>query len=418
MSPKYIKYCVYVVLILSIYGLRLNYDINDLNNSKIKENSVEQKHVFEIRDDPEYKYFSTKAIGVDLNTNKRVLLVGNSDTSSKLSVFEVGDTFEASGYYDSLGEYDSYLYQQHIVGKFILERVTQVSKTKNYVERFSTFVRKTVTDGCANVSNQSQGICEGLLIGEKSHITKQTYDSYKQAQLTHLLVASGANIVFILTFLSPVLNRCKLQKKFTLMCLIALFYCIITRFEPSILRASVMVCLPAIARIRGYKLKEFKIFVYSILACLFIDPFLIIRVGFWLSSAATGGLYFLTPKIQKYVKSELVSSTLGATIAVQPVLWFAFGFTPPFKWPISVIAIAIAEPLSTFGFVGTCISSFFSPSNPIIKCISVFMDIGCRLLNLCADTGKFQFANHIGLFITVIMVFSKMIAYSSKKNSR
>ena len=129
-----------------------------------------------------------------------------------------------------------------------------------------------------------------------------------------------------MAFLAPILIRLNLRTKFSLMCAIAIFYCIITRFEPSILRAAVMVCVPSVGRIRGYRLNKYKIYFFSIAVCLMIDPSLMYRVGFWLSSAATGGLYFLTPKIKHYIESELVASTLGATISVQPVLWISFGF--------------------------------------------------------------------------------------------
>lgn len=406
------RYKVYIygsVIFLLVFGLRLHIDNREMMHTQLPENSVE--HIFEIKDDPQFKFFSTKTIGVDETLSIRVLLFASGENSSTLSSFKVGDKFEAQGYFSELGEYESYLKKEHVVGKFTIEKVIQVKSSSNFLENISTYAREQVTTGCSRLSTASIGICEGLLIGEKSHISKSTYDKYKSAQLTHLLVASGANIVFILAFLSPVLNRMRLRPKFMCMCALAVFYCILTRFEPSILRATVMVCVPSIGRIRGYRLNQYKIFMFSIAFCLLIDPFLIYRVGFWLSSAATAGLYFLTPKIKAYVRSELVASTLGATIAVQPVLWVAFGFTWPFKWPISVVAIAIAEPLSTIGFVGTVISSYLESSNILSHLISLLMNSGCALLNLCANLGQSEYASYFGLLLTLLLI----IAYNRKR---
>ena len=405
-------YKIYIygsVIFLLVFGMRLHTDNQEMKNTRLPENAVE--HVFEIKDDPQFKFFSTKSIGIDKTLSKRVLLYASGENSSSLSTFKVGDKFEAQGYFTELGEYESYLKKEHVIGKFTIEKVLQVESSSNLLENISTYSREQVTNGCSRLSSESQGICEGLLIGEKSHISKSTYDKYKAAQLTHLLVASGANIVFILAFLSPILNRLQLRPKFMCMCALAVFYCVLTRFEPSILRATVMVCVPSIGRIRGYRLNQYKIFIFSIAFCLLIDPFLIYRVGFWLSSAATAGLYFLTPLIKRHIRSELVASTLAATIAVQPVLWVAFGFAWPFKWPISVAAIAIAEPLSTIGFVGTVATSYLDPSNMLSHLISLIMNSGCALLNLCANVGETKYASYFGLLLTVLL----FIAYNRKR---
>ena len=399
---RYKKYIYCAIAFVFVFGLRLHVDNQNLAQTKLPQESV--KHIFEIKDDPQFKFFATKTIAVDENINKRVLVAGTGTASSTLSTFDVGDQFEAEGYFSDLGEYETYLKKEHIVGKFTIKKVTRISPNTNMLESFSTYFRARVTNGCARLSIESQGICEGLLIGEKSHISKVTYDKYKAAQLTHLLVASGANIVFILAFLSPVLKRLRLRPRFSLMCAIAIFYCILTRFEPSILRATIMVCVPSIGRIRGYRLNQSKIFISSIAVCLLIDPFLIYRVGFWLSTTATGGLYFLTPKVEKFIKSELVASTLAATLAVQPVLWISFGFTWPFKWPVSVMAIAIAEPLSTVGFVCTFITSYLDPTNSISHLMSLLMNAGCWLLNLCAGVGQTEYASYFGLTTTITIL--------------
>jgi ComEC/Rec2-related protein len=397
------------MVLIVVFSLRLYVDNNNLKTTNLPAGDV--THIFKIKDDPQFKFYKTKARAIDLTLGKHVLIVGTSKASSNLSTFSVGDTLEAQGYFSELGVYESYLKNEHVVGVFTVTSVNNIAQSSNYLENMSSYFRQRITNGCARLSFESQGICEGILIGEKSNISKETYDKYKSAQLTHLLVASGANIVFILAFLAPILIRLNLRTKFSLMCAIAIFYCIITRFEPSILRAAVMVCVPSVGRIRGYRLNKYKIYFFSIAVCLMIDPSLMYRVGFWLSSAATGGLYFLTPKIKHYIESELVASTLGATIAVQPVLWISFGFSWPFKWPISVLAIAIAEPLSTVGFVFTFVTSYLDPSNMVSKLMSLLMNWGCQMLNICAGIGDSKYSSYFGLILTVLL----FIAYNRKR---
>ncbi len=405
------KYSYITFIIFVLFIIRLNIDNVKMHSVNIEKLNIAQTHLIEIRDDPEYKYFSTQAIAIDQTIKKHILLAASSDTGGKLQTFQVGDKFLAKGYYTELNEYESYLKEQHIYAKFTLEKIIQVEQGKNIIEKMSNYFRNQMLNGCGRLGIDTQGICEGLLIGEKSHISKQTYSKYKDAQLTHLLVASGANIVFIITFLTPILKRMKLRLKYGTMCFVAIFYCILTRFEPSILRATIMVCLPSIARIRGHRLNEYKIFFASIIVCLFIDPFLIYRVGFWLSASATGGLYFLTPKLKHIINSDLIASTLGATIAVQPILWIAFGFNWPFKWPISVVAIAIAEPLSTIGFVFTYLSSYIDTSNIFASLFSNLMHVGCWLLNITASFGQSIISSYLGMFLTLFLI----IAYNRSR---
>ena len=121
---KYIKYFVIFILLFSV---RLYFDNRNLENAKINTPKETQTHIFQIRDDPEYKYFATSTIAIDRNLHQRVLISSNAVTSSKLMVFNVGDSLQATGYFEPLNNYESYLYQQHVVAKFNIEKILEYS---------------------------------------------------------------------------------------------------------------------------------------------------------------------------------------------------------------------------------------------------------------------------------------------------
>lgn len=366
------------------------------------------KTVLTVENDPDYSHFSAKVVATDEVLDRRVIATGSAETNGQLASLEVGDTVFVSGYLVELTPYQTYKRHEHIVANFHVEEIADMKRSHSKVDVLTSRFRNAIEKGCSRLETNERGVCEGLLIGERSNIDQSLYDTYKDAQLTHLLVASGANIAFLVGFLSPLISRLRVNTRSILLILIALFYCAATRFEPSMLRASVMVIIPAIAMMRGYCVSNVKIFIGTLFACLLIDPFLLYRVGFWLSLCATGGLYFLSPIINVVVRSTLISNTLAATLCVQPVLWMTFGFSAPLRWWASVVAVAIAEPLTTIGMVIVVVVSFVSPHASISQLLISLFQLGANALNIIARIG----ASQEGLYLGGVFSAAGLIAYT------
>lgn len=430
MNPRLniIYYCGITLLILSAIAWRMNADMGRMNNAHIRSLIHAQKTystTLTIHDDPESAYFTSHTIASDETISRRVLVQGTTNTNGELSSVHVGDKVIARGYLSELTKFQTYKRYEHIVGVFHVESFGAITFSHSPINAVSQHFRDIVTRGCSRLGINERGVCEGLLIGERSHISQAQYNSYKKAQLTHLLVASGANIAFLVAFLNPFLSRLSRHNKNIILISVAVIYCIATRCEPSILRACIMVVVPSLASLRGYVLTQSRVFMTTIVACLLIDPFLVYRVGFWLSAAATAGLYFLSPVLSKKIKSTLVANTLAATICVQPVLWFAFGFQFPARWPASVIAIAIAEPLSTIGMVSTCFVSFLSPHALVAQPFILAFQYGCMALNGMAHLGSSVPGFWVGCAFSMVLALAytrdvrrKFIASPGRKSHR
>lgn len=110
-----------------------------------------------------------------------------------------------------------------------------------------------------------------------------------------------------------------------------------TRAEPSVLRASMMAAMSAIAFARGRDLSARSALLYSVGVLLAIDPLLVFSIGMWMSSLATSGLIFITPWLKKLLRgpqwfTEPLSTTLGAQLGVMPVSLFIFLLLPQSRW--------------------------------------------------------------------------------------
>jgi competence protein ComEC len=133
-----------------------------------------------------------------------------------------------------------------------------------------------------------------------------------------------------------------------------IFFVILTGASASVVRAALMGCLVLLASQTGRASKITNALVFAAAAMLFLNPkILAFDVGFQLSFAATAGLIFLTPVLEKYfnrwpslsgVKESLIT-TLSAIIMTFPLILYNFGRIS-FIAPLANLLILPAIPLT------------------------------------------------------------------------
>src|SRR5436189_94520 len=76
-------------------------------------------------------------------------------------------------------------------------------------------------------------------------------DDFRGAGLSHLLAVSGQNVAFVLALAGPMLRRLGLRVRLPATIAVIAFFALVTRFEPSVLRASAMAALAVTASTMG-----------------------------------------------------------------------------------------------------------------------------------------------------------------------
>lgn len=395
-----------------VFLFRLNTETKAMDNEKVRQ-LIENHNIYtanlKVVDDPEVNGYSTRLLAVENSINMRVIVQGSSQYS--VSSFNVGDSFIARGSLNPLNDYQQYKRREHVVANFHIISIESVTTTHSIFHKSINYLRNQISIGCSRLSSEFRGVCEGLLIGEKRNINKPLYSKYVQAQLTHILVASGANIAFLIGFISPVLQRFNRRTSSVVVISVTVIYCILTRCDPSILRATIMVVLPASLICSGRKISIAKLLFFTVMISSILDPFLVFRVGFWLSVSAAFGINVISPIIGRVVHSQLVSNTLSATICVQPVLWIVFGFKIPVNWWVSTIAVFIAEPLSSLGMTLVIIISYLSPQSHITHICILGLNAAYVVLNGCAYVGSAKLSVYFGCILSAIMAFAYTYGY-------
>lgn len=187
----------------------------------------------------------------------------------------------------------------------------------------------------SNFGQEELSIIQALLLGERSDISTDTYNDYKNAGAVHILAVSGLHIGVLLLLiqflLSPLRNR-------TLTLILTVFllwsFAFLAGLSPSIIRACAMFTFVAYAMYLNRPSNTFNILALSMFfILLFIDPNLLFQTGFQMSYAAVFAIVWIYPLLQKlwFPKNKIVrylwqllSVSLAAQLGVLPISLFYF----------------------------------------------------------------------------------------------
>ncbi len=183
------------------------------------------------------------------------------------------------------------------------------------------------------------GVIQALLLGQRTDISKETYDNYKDAGAVHILALSGLHIgilLLVLQFLLRPLEYLPHGKKITLLLSVLLLwgFAFLAGLSASIVRACTMFSFVAYALYLNRPSNTFNILALSMFfILLFINPNLLFQVGFQMSYAAVLAIVWIYPLLQKmwYPKSkpirylwQLLSVSIAAQLGVLPISLFYF----------------------------------------------------------------------------------------------
>ena len=132
------------------------------------------------------------------------------------------------------------------------------------------------------------------------------------------------------------------------------WFAVLTRAEPSVLRASVMAAFAATAVVTGRPGRPLRTLGLTITTVLLADPLLVHSVGWWLSVGATAGIVLLAaPLAERLPGPEAIrrplSVTLAAQVGVAPATIAVFGSLPLASVPANLLAVPAAGPVMLYG---------------------------------------------------------------------
>ena len=246
-----------------------------------------------------------------------------------------------------------WLARRHIVGQLHVLAIDHTAPGSVVVQAANA-VRDLLEQSARALPEGQRGLYLGFVLGDDRNQPPAVVDDFRGSGLSHLLVVSGENVAFVLVLVGPLLGRLPLRGRWTATLGAIAFFALITRLEPSVLRASVMAALAATAVMLGREASGIRLLALAVAALVVADPFLIGVVGFQLSVAASAAILVLAAPIAARVPgprvvAEAVGVSAAAQLGVAPLLVATFGGAPVGSLLANVLAAPAAGPVMVWG---------------------------------------------------------------------
>lgn len=223
--------------------------------------------------------------------------------------------------------------------------------------RIANSIRRTIESGASSMNRDERALFAGLVYGDDRQQSPLTADNFDAAGLTHLLAVSGQNMAFVLAITGPVLRRLGHRQRFVFVLAVLLLFATVTRFEPSVVRASVMTAVAAVAALVGTEMSSRRLLGVAVAALVLVDPLIVHSVAFQLSVAASAGILLWSARVARAVPGprwlvEALAVTSTAQLAVAPLLVWRFDGLPVASLPANLLAGPAAGPVMMWGLTG------------------------------------------------------------------
>ena len=220
------------------------------------------------------------------------------------------------------------------------------------------------------VGSRGLPLVEGMLFGDLSSISQETYHSFKVIGILHILSASSANFTiflqFFLLFLKPISIHLSKKGLFCLHFSLVLLYFSLVGSSASTLRAFLTLTFAFYAVFvlkRAYS-SLFNLYLAAV-CMLTINPFYSESLSFQFSFLASFGIIFLynylekEPFINKNVLLKSMLLTCCAQFFLLPIMIYKFAEINYLSIPANILVLPLVE-LLTILFLASFICLFVS----------------------------------------------------------
>ncbi|WP_136799186.1 DNA internalization-related competence protein ComEC/Rec2 [Desulfosediminicola ganghwensis] len=208
----------------------------------------------------------------------------------------------------------------------------------------------------SRLPGETSSLYRALLLGDRTQISPQTLEAFKQAGVMHILAISGIHMSLIAILLFTVcywllrrstwlILHCNTRKIAGLLCLpILVGYALLAGLNTPVLRACIVSCVVIFAFCTDRPKTFSSLISVAVLLLLATNPQSLFTVSFQLTFAAFISILMVMPILKRYARSETSSETRLRRIVSRSLQWTFAGITA------STAAVLGTAPILTFHF--------------------------------------------------------------------
>jgi len=225
-------------------------------------------------------------------------------------------------------------------------------------ERAADVLRRRIVAQLDPGSSEARGLLVGFLIGDTSGVGPVVEDEMRRSGLSHLVAVSGSNVALFLVALVVVTAPFSMRPTGRLFVIVngLLVFGALTRWEPSVIRASAMAGVIGLGRFAGIPLEPITALALVTGGSVLVEPGLSRSLGFQLSVLATAGLIAAARCWPGGgAVARIFKATVAAQAAVAPLLLAVFGTVPLLSPVANLVAIPLVTVATALAGIGAAL---------------------------------------------------------------
>jgi competence protein ComEC len=218
-----------------------------------------------------------------------------------------------------------------------------------------------ITVATSSLGSDDAALARGLIVGDDSDQSDEMIARFRNSGLSHLCAVSGQNVALAIAIAGPLLRRARPALRCIATLAVIGWFVVLTRAEPSVLRAGTMAALAALAFAVGSEREPARLLAAAVVILLALDPLLVHSIGFWLSVGATFGVTVLGPPLRGRLSSLGVLATpvamsVAAQVGVVVPSVLVFGRLPLIGVAANLVAVPVAGWVMLYGLPASLVA--------------------------------------------------------------
>ena len=259
---------------------------------------------------------------------------------------------------------------QHVVGRFDGDVLGDRVDGRRF-DVASNRVRALIAAGTSSLAVDDAALARGLIIGDDSDQPEEMTARFRLSGLSHLTAVSGQNVALALSIVTPLLHRARPALRLVATLGVIGWFVVLTRAEPSVLRAGMMAALAAVAFALGNEREPPRLLAVAVIVLLFVDPLLVRSVGFWLSVGATAGVTMVGPPLHRRLSplgplATPVAMSVAAQAGVLVPSVLVFGRFSVIGIVANLVAVPVAGLVMLYGLPASLIAGAVPPVRSVV----------------------------------------------------
>ena len=216
----------------------------------------------------------------------------------------------------------------------------------------------------------------GVVLGEKSRLPKEFYNALVDTGTIHVVVASGYNVMVVGNMVLLSLLYLFRRRWATIGALTSmLVYGLVAGADPPVVRAVIMGGMVFIGQAMGRPSKVLWSLGLAAWGMLMVEPFLVESVSFQLSVMASVGLFWLEPKLRRWVDKQEIRNfilkteilpTLAAQVMTAPLIFWHFGRVSWISPLVNVLILPFIPVIMAWGGVMLALGLVWQPLGMVV----------------------------------------------------